>query len=52
MYAALLAAKQYRMEHPRKSKRDGIDEIAVQGYFVQSLNVQFWPDWDAIEPAT
>jgi hypothetical protein len=27
MYAALRAAKQYRMEHPRKSKRGSIDEM-------------------------
>ena len=27
MYTALRAAKQYRMEHPRKSKRGSIDEM-------------------------
>ena len=27
MYAALRTAKQYRMEHPRKSKRGSIDEM-------------------------
>jgi len=27
MYAALRAAKQYRTEHPRKSRRGGVDEM-------------------------